>query len=68
MKTYSVNELEQILQRSQFDEEEVLKHLRNLSMKEAGEMLCVLYKRLADYMREMKELQKMVYLWNDNNT
>ena len=68
VKTYSVNELEQILQRSQFDEEEVLKHLRNLSMKEAGEMLCVLYKRLADYMREMKELQKMVYLWNDNNT
>lgn len=60
VNTYSVNELEQALQQSQFDEEEVLTHLRNLSVKEARDMLCVLYKRLADYMREMKELQKLV--------
>ena len=64
--TYSVNELEQVLQQSQFDEEEVLTHLRNLNMQEAREMLCVLYKRLADYMREMKELQKLVGFWLDD--
>ena len=64
--TYSVNELEQVLQQSQFDEEEVLTHLRNLNMQEAREMLCVLYKRLADYMRLMKEIQKLVGFWLDD--
>lgn len=55
-----VEELEMILKDNSFSEEKVLAHLRGLEVDEAHAMLCLMYKKLADYSQKIREVEALV--------
>ena len=60
VNTFNVNELQRELSMYNFDEVKVLETLRGMKGKDASDMLCVLYKRMADVKKEMRELEVLV--------
>ena len=40
-------------------------YFKGLKAEEAIDMLCVVYKKLVDYMKELNELSKTVYQLNE---
>ena len=49
-----------LLKDNNYNEEKVLEKFRQLSLEDAREWLCVIYKRIADYVKELNEISKMV--------
>lgn len=55
-----VEDLELLLRDNNFSEEKVMKTFSEMKGEDATSMLCVLYRRLVDYQKELNELSVMV--------
>ena len=59
-KVESLQDVEQAMEKTSFSEEDVLRQLRALRPEEAMEMLCVCYKKICDYVSELRDMQMAV--------
>ena len=60
----SVEDIEILLRDKDINEQKVMTYFKGLKAEEAIDMLCVVYKKLVDYMKELNELSKTVYYLN----
>ena len=61
----SVEDIEILLRDKDINEQKVMTYFKGLKAEEAIDMLCVVYKKLVDYMKELNELSKTVYYLNE---
>lgn len=62
----SVEDIEILLRDKDINEQKVMTYFKGLKAEEAIDMLCVVYKKLVDYMKELNELSKTVYSLNES--